>query len=136
MKFSRFLIVMVMLFAGVVMIPAINIHKDNTEVLTDSVKSKTQIEVEYIKSDTSGINWKDELEQARILPTLDRKGIRITLPTSDPAKVIILDKKGKKKLKTLSYIAPSIIDVSDLRKGNYQLILESHQVVVVKSFKK
>lgn len=124
-----------MLIAGVAMIPAINIHKVNTNVLIDSVKSKTQIEVEYIKSDASGINWKDELEQARILPTLDRKGVRITLPNSDPAKVIILDKKGKKKLKTLSYIAPAVIDVSDLRRGNYQIIIELHKEVVVKQLK-
>ena len=124
-----------MLIAGVAMIPAINIHKVNTNVLIDSVKSKTQIEVEYIKSDTSGIHWKDELEQARILPTLDRKGIRITLPNSDPVKVIILDNKGKKKLKSLSYIAPAVIDVSDLRRGNYQIIIELHKEVVVKQLK-
>lgn len=126
---------MMMLFAGVVMIPAINIDKDNVDVSNDSIKSKAQIEVEYIKSDASGINWKDELEQARILPTLDRKGIRITLPNSDPAKVIILDKKGKKKLKSLSYIAPAVIDVSDLRRGNYQIIIELHKEIVVKQLK-
>jgi hypothetical protein len=124
MKFLRFSLVMMMLLSGVVMTPAINFKDDNTN------------EVEYIKSDRSGLQWKDELELARIIPTSDKKGIRITLPNSDPAKVIITDKKGKKKLKTLSYIAPAIIDISDLRKGMYQLILESHNEVVVKTFRK
>lgn len=127
---------MMMLLSGVVMTPAINFKDDNTNVSNDTVQSKTQIEVEYIKSERSGLQWKDELELARIIPTSDKKGIRITLPNSDPAKVIITDKKGKKKLKTLSYIAPAIIDISDLRKGMYQLILESHNEVVVKTFRK
>lgn len=102
---------------------------------TDTIKNAV-IDVEYKAEDHSGLNWKDELELARVIPTLDGKGIRITLPNADPAKVIILDKNGKKKLKMISYVAPAIIDISDLRNGEYQLILQSHNVVAVKSFKK
>lgn len=102
---------------------------------TDTIKNAV-IDVEYKAKDTTGIIWKDELELARIISTLDGKGIRITLPNADPAKVIILDKTGKKKLKMISYVAPAIIDISDLRNGEYQLILQSHNVVAVKTFKK
>lgn len=76
------------------------------------------------------------MELARVISTLDGKGIRITLPNADPAKVIILDKNGKKKLKSVLYVAPAIIDISKFRNGNYQLILQLHNVVAVKMFKK
>lgn len=96
--------------------------------------SKSTIDVEYKTVDSSGVNWNKVLASARVVPTLDKKGIRITLPNSDPAKVIIMDKTGSKMLKTIAYVAPAIIDISDLFNDEYQLILESHHAVTVISF--
>ena len=106
-----------------------------TKCVTDTI-TQAVIDVEYKPEDHSGLNWKNELELARIIPTSDGKGIRITLPNADPAKVIILDKNGKKNLKTILYVAPAIIDISNLRNGDYQLIIQSHNETVVKVFTK
>lgn len=132
--FPKIILMMTCVLAGINQVPAKNLVLLQGQ--KDSVRQQSQIEVEYIQTDSGGVRWKEELELARIIPSADKKGIRITLPNSDPAKVIILDKKGKKKLKALKYTAPAIIDISDLKKGTYQLILESHQIVVVKSFNK
>lgn len=102
-----------------------------TDTITNAV-----IDVEYKPEDHSGFIWKDELELARVIPTSDGKGIRITLPNADPAKVIILDKKGRKNLKSILYVAPAVIDISELRNGAYQLIIQSHNETVVKMFTK
>jgi hypothetical protein len=102
----------------------------------DSVFPTAVIDVEYDNTSATNIDWKVEIEQARITHTLDNKGIRITLPNSDPAKVIITNEKGTKVLRTISYVAPAVIDISKLRKGNYQLIIEIHGIVKVKTFEK
>lgn len=101
-----------------------------------SPNGQAVIDVEYKAIDSSGIKWKQELELTRIIPTLNGKGIRITLPNSDTAKVLILDDQGNKKLKPILYVAPAMINVSKLKKGSYQLILEMHNVVVLKTFQK
>lgn len=103
--------------------------------LTDTIKHAT-LEVEYKAAYDKTINWESELKQSRVIPTIDGKGIRITLPNSDSAKVIILDRLGKKKLKRIMYVSPAVIDISDLRKGTYQLIIEIHREIAVKSFQK
>jgi hypothetical protein len=118
-----------------------NIYSENTNSQTnidrnDSIVTNAIIEVEYIKSDSSGINWKNALEEARILQTLDKKGIRITLPNNDTAKVLITNKKGNKILKKINYVAPAVIDVSKLHRKTYQLIIEMHDTVVVKKFER
>lgn len=102
----------------------------------DTVAPTAVIDVEYDTTAATNINWKVEIEQARITHTLDKKGIRITLPNSDPAKVIITNEKGTKVLRTISYVAPAVINISKLRKGNYQLIIEIHGIVEVKTFEK
>ena len=107
----------------------------NTKCVTDTI-SQAVIDVEYKPEDHSRLNWKAELELSRVIPTIDGKGIRITLPNADSAKVIILDKKGKKNLKSILYVAPAVIDISELRNGVYQLIIQSHNETVVKVFTK
>ena len=111
-----------------------NINSQTNIIQNDSIVTNAIIEVEYIKSDSSGIDWKNALEEARILQTLDRKGIRITLPNDDTAKVLITNKKGNKILKKINYIAPAVIDISELHRKTYQIIIEIHDVVVVKKF--
>lgn len=121
----------IFLFTFATAAKGITITKCVADTITHAV-----IDVEYKPEDHSGLNWKNELELARVIPTLDGKGIRITLPNADPAKVIILDKKGKKNLKTILYVAPAIIDIANLKNGNYQLIIQSHNETVVKVFTK
>ena len=121
----------VFLFSITTLVIGNTIPKNVTDTITHAV-----IDVEYKPEDHSGFIWKDELELARIIPTSDGKGIRITLPNADPAKVIILDKKGKKNLKSILYVAPAVIDISKLRNGTYQLIIQSHNETVVKVFTK
>ena len=125
------LIFFVFLFAFTVTAKGNTITKCVTDTITQAV-----IDVDYKPEDQSGLNWKDELELSRVIPTIDGKGIRITLPNADSAKVIILDKKGKKNLKSILYVAPAVIDISELRNGAYQLIIQSHNETVVKVFTK
>lgn len=136
MNLQKLLIIIIISFSGILKGNSVGNNTGGSTCIQDSLSGNAVIDVEYKPNDKSGIIWKDELELARIIPTLDGNGIRITLPNSDPAKLIILDKKGKKTLKKISYVAPAIIDISDLKKGSYQLILESHNVVVIKTFLK
>lgn len=107
----------------------------NVKCTTDTI-TQAVIDVEYKPVDQSGLNWKDELELARVIPTLNGKGVRISLPNADTAKVIILDRTAKRKLKSILYVAPAVIDISDLKNGDYKMIIHSHNVSVVKSFTK
>ena len=125
------LMLCVFLFSITTLVKGNRIGYSVTDTITHAV-----IDVEYKPEDHSGFIWKDELELARIIPTSDGKGIRITLPNADPAKVIILDKKGKKNLKSILYVAPAVIDISKLRNGTYQFIIQSHNETVVKVFTK
>ena len=125
------LMLCIFLFSITTLVKGNTISKNIADTITHAV-----IDVEYKPEDHSGFIWKDELELARIIPTSDGKGIRITLPNADPAKVIILDKKGKKNLKSILYVAPAVIDISKLRNGTYQLIIQSHNETVVKVFTK
>ena len=128
---NRKLLLCIFLFSITTLAKANSTGMHVADTITNAV-----IDVEYKPDDLSGFNWKDELELARVIPTLDSKGIRITLPNADPAKVIILDKKGIKTLKTILYVAPAVIDISELRNGTYQLIIQSHNETVVKIFTK
>lgn len=67
------------------------------------------------------INHKRALEEARITFTPNREGIRLTLPNEEPAKVVIFDRRMKRVIKAVNYYAPMIINVSDLKKGDYKL---------------
>ena len=125
------LMLCIFLFSITTLVKGNTISKNIADTITHAV-----IDVEYKPEDHSGFIWKDELELARIIPTSDGKGIRITLPNADPAKVIILDKKGKKNLKSILYVAPAVIDISKLRNDTYQLIIQSHNETVVKVFTK
>lgn len=123
------LMLCIFLFSMTTLVKANTTGMNITDTITNAV-----IDVEYKPEDHTGFNWKDELELSRVIPTSDGKGIRITLPNADPAKVIILDKTGKKNLKSILYVAPAVIDISKLRNDTYQLIIQSHNETVVKVF--
>lgn len=69
------------------------------------------------------LNFKEALDDARITFNPNKSGIRISLPEDTPAKVIIFDKKGK-MIKAIKYISPFIIDISDMKKGIYDVLIQ------------
>lgn len=69
------------------------------------------------------MNYDYELEQSRITFNPNRSGIRITLPTSEAAKVLIFDKKDR-LVKAVRYVSPYLIDIKDLKKGEYQMLIQ------------
>ncbi len=55
----------------------------------------------------------------RVTYTPRHSGIRLTLPDQSPARVGIFDEKGEKLLKAVNYVAPMMIDLTDLPRGKY-----------------
>lgn len=91
-----------------------------------NVKGNTlRVEMRYVPTDNSQlpINHARALEQMRVTYSPDRSAIRLTLPDQSPAKVAIFDRKGKKLLKSVSYISPMQIDISDLKHGKYRMVV-------------
>lgn len=69
------------------------------------------------------LNFAKALEQARVTFNPNRSGIRLTLPESTPAKVLIFNKRGK-LVKAVKYVSPHLIDIKELKKGKYTLLVE------------
>ena len=87
-----------------------------------NVKGNTlKVNVKFKPSDESSlpVNHARALKAMRVTYTPKRTGIRLTLPDQSPARVGIFDKTGEKVLKAVNYIAPMMIDLSDLPKGKY-----------------
>lgn len=83
------------------------------------VKVKLEPEEEIEKP----LNFENALEEARITFNPNKSGIRISLPESSPAKVLIFNKKSK-LVKAIKYISPFIIDVKELKKGTYDVLIQ------------
>lgn len=92
-----------------------------------NIKGNTlRVTVKFDPTDTSvlPVNYEQALKNMRIINTIDCQGIRLSLPDQTPAKVILMNKKGKKIFKALKYISPAIIDVSDMKEGTYLLQIQ------------
>ena len=63
-------------------------------------------------------------------------GIRLTLPDNTPAKLAIYDASGEKLVKAVRYVSPMMIDIRDLKAGNYQMIVSYGNAIGVKTFVK
>lgn len=71
------------------------------------------------------MNYREEVEKARLIAFDQGRQFRIALPvTHIAAKVYVLNKKGTKVLKAYEYYAPAAIDVSDLKKGKYPVVVK------------
>lgn len=83
------------------------------------------IHVEYKPSDLSSlpVNHEIALEQMRYVFVNGHNAIRLTLPDQTPARVAIFDKTGKKLVKAVKYIAPYVIDLRDLKSGDYNMVV-------------
>ena len=81
------------------------------------------ISTTFSPSDTSSLplNYENALEKMRYVFVNGHKAIRLTLPDQTPARVVLFDKKGKKILKAVKYVAPNVIDLSDLESGSYKM---------------
>lgn len=86
--------------------------------------------------DQMPINHKRALRDARVTYTPNRAGIRITLPDETPAKVLIYDKDMTTLKKAVRYVAPMMINISDLEAGSYAAIISYGNAVEVKNFTK
>lgn len=87
-----------------------------------NVKGNTlKVNVKFKPSDewSLPVNHAHALKSMRVTYTPRRTGIRLTLPDQTPARVGIFDEKGEKLLKAVNYVAPMMIDLSDLSKGKY-----------------
>lgn len=79
------------------------------------------------------VNYGNALEEARVTFNPNNSGIRLTLPTQDPAKVVIFDSK-ERVVKAVKYIAPYLIDVTDMKPGKYQLYIQYGNATATKPF--
>ena len=64
--------------------------------------------------------------------TPDKRGIRLTLPDQTPAKIAIYNKKGTKLMKAVRYVAPMVLDLSDLKSGTYQMVINYGDATAVR----
>jgi hypothetical protein len=81
------------------------------------------------------LNYAEELAAANIYFNEDKSAIRIALPTSEPAKVLVMDRRMKKILNAYEYVSPAALSVEHLRKGRYHLFIEYGNASEVKSIK-
>lgn len=97
-----------------------------------------RIDVDYKPSDLSAlpINHERALADARVTYVPGFAGIRLTLPDNTPAKLAIYDASGEKLVKAVRYVSPMMIDIRDLKAGNYQMIVSYGNAIGVKTFVK
>lgn len=81
------------------------------------------IDVVYQPTDLSSLplNHQDALDRMRFVFVGQHKAIRLTLPDQTPARVVFFDKNGKKVMKAVRYVAPNVIDLSDMKPGTYNM---------------
>lgn len=97
--------------------------------------SPLKVMVKFSPKDISSlpVNYVKALDDARVTFNPNRSGIRLTLPTQDQAKVVIFDSK-EHVVKAVKYVAPYLIDVTDLKPGKYQLYIQYGNATATKPF--
>lgn len=93
------------------------------------------VKVKFSPSDVSAlpVNYAKALDEARVTFNPNNSGIRLTLPTQEPAKVVIFDSK-ERVVKAVKYVAPYLIDVTDMKPGKYQLYIQYGNATATKPF--
>lgn len=91
----------------------------------DVVSNNLTVEVTYDPSDLSvvPVNHEKALENMRFVFVNGHKAIRLTLPDPSPAKVVFFNDKGNKVMKAVRYVAPNVIDLSDMPAGHYNMMV-------------
>lgn len=93
------------------------------------------VKVKFSPSDVSAlpVNYAKALDEARVTFNPNNSGIRLTLPTQEQAKVVVFDSK-ERVVKAVKYVAPYIIDVTDMKPGKYQLYIQYGNATATKPF--
>lgn len=81
------------------------------------------------------VNHAETLKDAAVIMTEENDGFRITLPDAQITKVIITDRKMKKVLKAVEYVAPAVIRLDGLKPGTYKAVIEYGSAMEVKTFR-
>lgn len=92
-------------------------------IMPDGVKgAPLKVMVRFSPSDLSVLpmNYEAALDEMRVTFNPNRSGIRLTLPTEEKARVVIFDHKCR-IVKAVNYESPFLIDIRDLKPGNYTL---------------
>ena len=91
----------------------------------DIQSNSLTIDVEFNPSDLSTlpVNHEYALENMRFIFINGHKAIRLTLPDPSPARIVFFDNSGKKVVKAVNYIAPNVIDLQDLKSGQYFMVV-------------
>ena len=100
-----------------------------------NVKGNTlKVSVDFQPEDLSvlPVNHAKALEGMLFTFTPDKRGIRLTLPDQTPAKIAIYNKKGTKLMKAVRYVAPMVLDLSDLKSGTYQMVINYGDATAVR----
>lgn len=93
---------------------------------TNVESNNLTIDVTFNPSNTSSlpVNHEQALERMRYVFVNGHKAIRLTLPDQTPARVVFFDKEGKKVVKAVKYISPNVIDLRDLKPGQYNMMIQ------------
>lgn len=105
-------------------------------VMPDGVKGNPlRVMIRFSPADLSELpmNYARALEEVRVTFNPNHSGIRLTLPTEEPAKVVFFDRKGR-IVKAVKYISPYLVDLRDLKKGQYELYIEFGNAHVTRTF--
>lgn len=105
-------------------------------VMPDGLKgAPLKVMVKFSPKDISELplNYAKALDDVRVTFNPNNSGIRLTLPTQEQAKVVIFDSK-ERVIKAVKYIAPYLIDITDLKPGKYQLYIQYGNATATKPF--
>lgn len=102
-----------------------------------NVKGNTlKVVVDYQPADPSAtpVNHEQALADMRITYAPGHSGIRLVLPDASPARVAIYDASGRRLVKAVTYIAPNLIDLSDVPSGEYHLVIKYGPATAIRTF--
>lgn len=95
---------------------------------------KIKVDFRPENPDELPVNHALALESMRVTVSPEGSALRLTLPNQDEARVVIMDRKGRKLLKAVKYTSPNAIDISDLRPGQYRMAIRYGNATATRTF--
>lgn len=95
---------------------------------------KIKVDFRPENPDELPVNHALALETMRVTVSPEGSALRLTLPNQDEARVVIMDRKGRKLLKAVKYTSPNAIDISDLRPGQYRMAIRYGNATATRTF--
>lgn len=100
-------------------------HQTLTVTIANPDVTSNQLTIDVLFEPTNvaslPLNHQNALDRMRFVFVGQHRAIRLTLPDPTPARVVFFDRDGKKIVKAVRYIAPNVIDLSDLKPGTYNM---------------